>query len=280
MARAINTWGFANVKTIGYAEIEDYLYSQSVSDKTRANMKSCLHDFFMWLKKRKVITLQQFPDFPEINFELGWRNIIDIETQQEIISEVYRITHKKNIKIWLGIYWLSVYISVRPGELLSIKEWQINRRGGFITIPYPKEKHPKIIYLLDDDIKLLNEIPPGLPELYFFRHTAGIKGVKAGQRFGSRYLYKYWKKACDNLKIEGVDLYGGTRHSTTTALSEKLSYDEVKAGSLHATNKAFDRYFQGKQSKARMVYSKVKDLQQTYNKKDNLKPHNILKFKD
>ena len=31
-------------KSIGYAEIEDFLFSQKVSDKTKANMKSCLHD--------------------------------------------------------------------------------------------------------------------------------------------------------------------------------------------------------------------------------------------
>jgi len=51
---------------------------------------------------------------------------------------------------------------------------------------------------------------PWVPELSFFRHLPGISGVKPGQKFGSRYLYKWWKIACDNLKIEGVDLYGST----------------------------------------------------------------------
>jgi hypothetical protein len=279
MNKAIDAWGLMNVKSIGYAEIEDFLYAQKVSDKTRANIKSCLHDFFTWLKRRKVITIQQFPEFPEIDFELGWRKIVDIETQQKIIAEVKRISYDTNHKVWLGIYWLSVYFSVRPGELLSIKEWQINRRGGFITIPHPKEKRPKIIYLLLDDIKLLNEIPPGLPELYFFRHVSGISGCKAGQKFGQRYLYKWWKRACGNLGIEGVDLYGGTKHSTITGLSKVLSYEEIKAGSFHSTNKAFDRYFQGKQSKAQMVYSKVKNLQQTYNQKEVVEIDKLLKYK-
>jgi hypothetical protein len=31
-------------------------------------------------------------------------------------------------------------------------------------------------------------------------------------RFVRKVLYKYWKKACANPGIEGVDLYGGTRH--------------------------------------------------------------------
>jgi len=45
MNRAVDAWGSVNIKSIGYAEIEDFLFHQEVSDKTRANMKSCLHDF-------------------------------------------------------------------------------------------------------------------------------------------------------------------------------------------------------------------------------------------
>jgi len=32
-------------------------------------------------------------------------------------------------------------------------------------------------------------------------------------KLGNRYFEKWWKKACENLKIKGVFLYGGTRHS-------------------------------------------------------------------
>lgn len=265
MTRAINSWGFTNVKNVGYAEIEDFLFNQDVSDKTRANIKSCLHDFFMWLKKRRVITQQQFPEFPDVKFELGWRTIVDIKTQQEIINEVYRISHQINPKIWLGIKWLSVYIALRPGELINLKESDVNVRDGSLVIPHPKEKKPKIIYLLGDDIELLKSIPRGLPDLYFFRHTTSIQGCKPGQRFGSKYLYKWWKKACGNLSIEGVDLYGGTRHSTTTALSEELTPEQIKAGTLHSTNKAFERYFQGEARNAKIVYRTAQNLQHPAN---------------
>ncbi len=73
IGKAVNTWGDTSIKEICYAEIEDFLYAQEVSDKTRSNIKSCLHDFWTWLRKRRVITLQQFPEFPEIKYELGWR---------------------------------------------------------------------------------------------------------------------------------------------------------------------------------------------------------------
>jgi len=224
-----------------------------------------------------MITSQQFPEFPQVKFELGWRNIVDIETQQKIISEVRRISYNVNPKIWLGIKWLATYISVRPGELLNLKEGHINTSEGFFVIPHPKEKDPKLIYLIDDDVKLLKMIPKGLPELYFFRHHKGNGAAKPGAQFGKDYLYKWWKAACANLGIEGVDLYGGTRHSTVTALGKELTPEQIRAGSLHKTNKAFERYFQSKQIDAKVVYQKAANLQHTYNQSEVIKFDNILK---
>lgn len=273
-------WEDRNIKSIGYAEVEDVLYAQDVSNKTKSNMRSCLHDFWQWLRRRRVITLAQMPEFPVINFELAWRNVIDQETQQAIIQEVYNISHTINIKIWLGIKWLSVYIAIRPGELLNVQEKHIDAHGGLLFIPHPKEKKPKIIPLLDEDIELLKSIPRGLPDLYFFRHGKGIQSVKPGAKFGQRYLYKWWKKACSNLGIEGVDLYGGTRHSTATALGQVMSPEQIRMGTMHSTNKAFERYFQGKARQAKDVYKAVQNLQHTYNQKDKEGKGKVLKFKE
>jgi hypothetical protein len=44
--------------------------------------------------------------FPEVSFKLGWRGIIDIETQQAIIGEAYRISYEINPKIWLANHLL------------------------------------------------------------------------------------------------------------------------------------------------------------------------------
>ncbi len=253
------------VVQLEYAEIEDFLFSQKVSDKTKANMRSCLHDFWQWLRKRKVLTLAQMPEFPSIKFELGWRNIVDVATQVNIIDEVHRISYDINPKIWLGIKWLSVYIAVRPGELVNVQEKHIDRNNGMIIIPHPKEKKPKIVPLANDDLEILQNIPQGLPDLFFFRHPEGISGAKAGRQFGKRYFYKWWKKACTNLGIEGVDLYGGTRHSTATALGKRLTPEQVRMGTMHSTNKAFERYFQQQADGAKTVYQTVNDLQHSYN---------------
>lgn len=85
--------------------------------------------------------------------------------------------------------------------------------------------------------------------------------MAGGEKFGNRYFYKWWKTACANLGIEGVDLYGGTRHSTTTALRELFSPEEIRrSGTLHTTNKAFDRYLQVKPDDARNMYQAANDL--------------------
>ena len=176
------------------------------------------------------------------------------------------------------VKWLSVYgIRMRPGEMLNIKEKEINlnmgESGAFI-IPHPKEKKPKMIYLIDEDYSILKNIPRGLPELYFFRHPKGISGCNPGQKFGDKYLYKWWKRACRELGIENIDLYGGTKHTTVTAASEMLTPEQIKKGTGHSTNKAFERYFQRKERDAVQVYQTINDLQHTYNKKNNQKVAN------
>jgi integrase len=258
MNKAIDAWGLMNIKAIGYGEIEDFLHAQIVSDKTKSNMKSCLHSFFVWVKKREKIPM---PDFPETPFELGVRKIIDKETQGAIINEVYRLTFHINSKIWLGIKWLSTYISIRPGEMLNLKEQDIDIKLGYFIIPHPKEKRPKLVPIIDEDIKILNGMPRGLPDLYFFRHAQGISGVAAGQKFGEKYFYKWWKKACKNIGVDGVDFYGGTRHSSATALREFYSPEEIRrSGTMQSTNKAFDRYLHIKAEDARKLYQAALNL--------------------
>ena len=44
--------------------------------------------------------------------------------------------------------------------------------------------------------------------------------------------------------IEGLDLYGGTRHTTTTEIAKLEGKAAAKKHSGHRTNKAFDRYCQ------------------------------------
>jgi integrase len=251
--KASKYYGNTSIKEIGFKEIQLFLLSlQGLSEKTKHNHLSSLRQLFRWLKRAKVI--DSLPEFPEIRFELAWRKTVDKGTQQAIIEDVRKTSYHINPKIWIGVKWLATYFNLRPGELLNIKEGDIDLKQGEIIIPHPKEKRPKIVYLLNEDVELLRSFPRGLPELYFFRHVKGISGVKAGDRFGDKYLYKWWKKACTNLGIEGVDLYGGTRHSTVRELRKYRTPEEIRLGSMHSTNKAFERYYRADPDDYRGIY--------------------------
>lgn len=273
MLQAIDAWGQTNIKVIGYAEIEDFIYQRNdISEKTRHNMVSCLGQFFKWVQRRYQIPA---PEMPRVSFELGWRNIIDISTQQTIVDEVKGISYHINPKIWFGVRCLATYVSVRPGELINITEKQLDLALGAFIIPNPKEKNPKVVYLMDDDIDFIKSMPRGLPHLYFFRHPEGVSGITPGTKFGVHYLWKWWKRACQNLGIEGVDLYGGTRHSTVTALGKICTPEQVKDATGHAS-KAFERYFQGRQARALEVTKIIKDMNKKETRKNgNSKLYNI-----
>ena len=245
MKRAIDWFANTNVKDIGYGQIEDFLKAQKsesgapLSAKTVHNIKTTLHAFFVWVSKREPGV--NVPQFPEIKFELGWRSVVSLEDQERILDEVRRLTQNVNRKIWLAIYLLATYPKVRPIELINVREMDIDLNLRLITIRHNKERKPKLLAITEEDANLIKQFPTGLPHLYFFRHE---RGQHAGKRFGKDLLYKYWKRACANLGIEGVDLYGGTKHSTVRAMREFLRPDEIKQSTGIVSNKAFERYFQ------------------------------------
>jgi integrase len=232
-------FGNMNVKDIRYGNLEDFIHSLSLSGKSKHNILSTIHSLFAWMKKRQEIS--ELPDFPEISFELGYRRTVDKETQQAIIEEVGRIC--SNRRVYLGIKWLATYISLRPGELIKLTEGNIDTGNGYLYIPASDSKTEyKAIPLIPEDVEILKAIPLTFPATPFFRHGAGIKGVADNAPFGIKYFYKWWVKACSNLGIDGVDLYGGTRHSSVRALRKYRSPEEIKRAAMSETNKAFERY--------------------------------------
>ena len=282
LTRAIQQWGNKNIKEISDGEIEDLFFDQSwktpqgkpVSQKTRHNMKSCLHDFWTWVvrrEKRGGKNLIEMPVFPEISYTLGWRTRTDIQTLEAILDEIKRISWAINPKIWFGINLLTKNIDVRPGELRMVKEKDINLESGYILIARPKEglkDFGKYAYLDDEDIAIIKSMPTGMPFMYFFRHQKGRSGVKPGDQFGPKYLKTWWDKACKNLGVEGVGLYGGTKHTIATALGQLLTPEEIKRGGTGSrTNKAFDRYFQPQRQEKIKVKKAIMNLKNSINNK-------------
>lgn len=287
LTRAVKRWGNRNIKDITDGEIEDLLFDQNwqtpdgkpVSHKTRHNMKSCLHDFWTWAVRRErrsgkdLITM---PIFPEISYTLAWRNRIDIETLVAVLSEIKRISWDINPKIWFGINFLTENISVRPGELRMIKEQDINLGSEFILISKPKEgsgDSGKHIPLEKHDIEFIRSMPSGTPDMFFFRHKERRLRIKADDQFGPKYFKTWWDKACANLGIEGVGLYGGTKHTVTTALGEKHTPEEIKRGGTGSrTNKAFDRYFQPLRREKLNIKATILRMKKSGEKTDDCSP--------
>lgn len=250
MKKAAEWFGESNVKEIGYAQIEDYLLDQKgIAGKTRHNIKTILHSFFVWLVNRKEIRKDQMPDFPELPYELGWRKTIDQETQDAILAEMKRLTWGKNPRIYILAKWAATYINARPGELREILEQDIDRSEWVVYLKKHKTDRKtvkiKAFPLTPEDIELVKGLPAGFPLTPFFRRDTGGGGKHAGTPLGKHVVYDYWKKACTNLGIEGIDLYGGCRHSSARNLRRKgQTPEQIKGLTGHDTPQAFARYFE------------------------------------
>jgi integrase len=211
---------------------------------------------------------EQLPKIPTVEFELGWRNIVDMETQNRILEEIKKITWDIDRKIYIAIKLLRTYIAMRPVDIIRLQFSDIDYADGIIILKRPskrkKQRHkpvqPKYVPLLAEDLELLKSIPRGLPPAYIFVHAPGIKGATVGERYGQRLLWKKWTEACNNLGIHGVDLYGGTKHSTATALSKRMSPEQIQQGIMLESNEAFRRYLLPDITKAQMVYEQADSL--------------------
>lgn len=262
--RLIHQFGERNVKTITFNDLEDWIFGEDLeylSLKTLHNIVGVIRPFFKWAAKREKFPCPEFPDTSKFNLKM--RNIVGIEVQQAVIDEVWRIYGKNNPKIALAVEWLSRYIGIRPAEMIHLKEKHVGV-SGFLIVEntVSKEKETKMIALLDEDIEKINQFDRGGIEDYFFRHPKAYGRAKAGEQFAEGFPYHAWKRACDNLGVKNVDMYGGTRHSTATALGEHFTLAQImEAGSMHKTNKAAIRYIQAKKPESLMVYRKVSDLQ-------------------
>lgn len=241
-----------NVKDLKCGDFEDFLKGLELSDKTKNNIVGTLKVFYRWMKRRQDIF--EVPEFPKVDYVLGYRKTVDKDTQRAIIDEVKRIAP---VKVYLGIKWLATYFSVRPAEMMSLKEGDIDVADGYLYFPHPKERRFKSVPLISDDVELLKTFTFLFPSSTFFRHDGGLQGTAKDQAYGEKYFYKWWKIACSNLGIEGVDLYGGTRHSTVRALRKHFSPESLKEAAMSSTNKAFERYLgKATDDDVRSIYQK------------------------
>ena len=252
-------FGQKNVKDINGGDIEDYLFDikgkkrdknteggwreVDIAEKTRADYGSTLHDFFMYCKKRGIIKISNIPEFPKIDYELGYRKVTNWETQSKVIEQIQK-KHKYNPKAGFAIELLAHYPKLRPDDIRRVTEDDYDKDHGAIVFTNPtklKNKF-KIIKLIPDLKEKLDELIadyPGLPHMPLFRHSPTAQTPE--KPFGKNFLRKIWKQACDEIGLEGVSLYPGTKHTTTTEFAKRAGSDKAKRAT-GLTNKAFERY--------------------------------------
>jgi len=255
MGYATAFFGNRNIKDIQYTELEAFHLAlpEKLSEKTKANIFTTIHSFFSWVVKceKRDKRYLEMPEFPTISFELRRRKTITRKQQLAILDW---LKANSPFRVWLAIKWLITYISIRPGELIEIKEGDINRELGVIYVRDNKGKRIKTIPLLTSDQTFTRQ--RALPNTYYFRHEKR-RGVAPHQRqrFGKRCLYTWWKRVCRALGISNVDLYGGTRHSTVQWLRlQGRTPEEIKRATMHTTTKSFNRYFDMDLEDLRAIY--------------------------
>ena len=257
--RASQAWGEANIKSIRYAQVEDFIKGLNLAPKSKAEILAALKQLWAWAAARyEVPPLSSWPVLPRP--EMKFRKTISMAEQEAILAEVKKLTISSRPRSWLAIKWLATYISIRPAEMLSLTESQVDRQRGLLIIPHPKERKPKVVPLLEEDLELLRDYPEEHPSLPFFRHEGHAPNGMAGLPLGQKRLYRDWKAACHNLGIEGVDLYGGTKHSTAMGLRTVASFEEVRKMTGHTTNKAFDRYLRLEGETMKELYGRRREL--------------------
>ena len=252
-------FGNRNIKTIGFYDIEGLiirLQEDGKSSKYVKDIRDTIKMFYRWCLDCGEIKYEQMPKFPTVKWSSPYRKVVNKEIQDKIVSEVHRLTWHFNPRIYIGINFLRTYINIRPGELIKIKEKDIDLANARILIEGKNEKtgKEKYIYLLADDVSLLESFGTSFGNLHFFRHLESRGGNPPNSRFGKTYLYRWWKTACGNLGSSGVDLYGGTRHSSAIDLRKRHSPEAIKRATGH-TSKAFDRYLEITGDELRLLYA-------------------------
>lgn len=253
---AVDAWGNRNIKEIGTADIEDLinkLRDQERSDKYLKVIRDTMEMLWKWLIDREEI--QKLPKFPKVKGIMKFRNVVTKENQIRIFNKIKEMT-KMNPRISIAVSLLATYPSVRPGELIQVKEKDFDAEMKRLYLNSTKEGKRKHLPLIPEDVEMLLSLPKSFPEMFIFRHVKGYGSAKPHEGFGKGYLNSVWKKACAELGIEGVPLYPGTKHSTVMDMRNEqgLSKSDCKEATGHASNKAFDRYYEVEDDALRSLY--------------------------
>ncbi len=247
--KAIEAFGQKNVKEVTFAELREFFRNLDRASKTRLNVRTNLHAFYQWMVSCKIIRKEEIPEIPTFKVVMGFRKTVSKDDQQRILE----LIKKKalacgNPRIYLAIKVLATHVNLRPGDIFEVLEEDVDLKEGVVVVTSHKTiehtQTPKFAPVTYGDLELMRTLPRGFGKMPYFRFDTAMKGYPATSPFGKKLLRKWWKRACEELEIEGVGLYGGTRHSTARHLKRSKTVEEVKRLVGDRTNEAFNRYLE------------------------------------
>jgi integrase len=252
--RAVAVWGNLNIKQIEAADIRSLVLGmkkadgKELSSKTRKNYRDALNTFWRWLEDTGILNQNEVPKIVPVKAVMSRRQVISLDEQIALVEAVKTLSYHRNPKIWLFFHWWRIYGGrVRPGEMRSITESDINLEAGIITIRKPKEGSPKIVPIGPEGVKEAREMMakyPGFPAMRFFRSVPGEEGVAPNVPFNHKRLEKWWHKACDHLGVKYIAPYSCMKHSTVMALRLMgRTPEEIRSMTGHHTDESFGRYY-------------------------------------
>jgi integrase len=243
-----------DVRDIRYHHIKGFLGSlpKSFKSKYMKNILDGLKNFVSELHADEYIPT--LPNFPTVSFQSPDIKWIDEETQHAILNAIPN-EHK-------DIFLFMFHEGLRPGEVRSLKKKDINLKENIVTIQrafsgnvlreVTKTKRIRTIPLSPEVSEmLLLRAHTLLPEAFVFTWK--------GKPYVKDALYRIWIKACTAAKVEGVHLYGGTRHSfASQAVNRGISLWKVGKFLGHAKTQTTERY----------AHARVMDLTEVITRQD------------
>jgi hypothetical protein len=236
-----------NVKSIQFAELEDFFNSLELNPRTVHHIRATLKTFYHWLVKRKVLNLWEVPEFPVVKYQMAVKKTVTKEDQLRGLEQLFKDTWSTNPRIFLAVAIMCSTPEVRPGELRQCNEEHLYRESWVLTIPDTKEGREKQIELNELHVSLFKKLTRGFPSVPLFRYESSIGGQPAGARFGHHVLNDTLVRSLEKIGIHGVSLYAFCKHSTLQWIDEAYGFDEAVLMAGHTVS-ATTKMYLGKRS--------------------------------
>lgn len=228
-------WGEKDARRVISGDVEDF-YCQlpaHLSEKTKKNILTTLHNFFTWLYRREAI--RKIPVFPVISPPDPVITVINKDAQLKILDCLHP-RHKP-------IFSFMMLHPVRMGEARALRVKDFNMEDITVhihrafSLKEERARKNKKDYRLPVNERFDTDcLKDKLPEAYAFVN-------RSGRPYSGEGLRKLWHKARIKAGVPHIKLYNATRHSfATNALREGHSLNKISKALGHSDSRMVERY--------------------------------------